>query len=186
MRAWKALSELMEPYPTFRTYSAGGVVFREVPSAAFAEQVVAKELVGAAQGGHALDLVEVALVGRSHSGMWALPKGTPRTGETIEQVAVREVQEETGLQVQLITYIGVVSYTFIRNQVRYFKQVRHFLFEAIGGDIALHDAEYDRVAWYPLPEAFRLMTYPNEANILSHAESILQRLLQRRQREGQV
>ena len=96
-------------------------------------------------------LIEVALVGRSLSGMWALPKGTPQAGETIEQVALREVQEETGLQVRLISYIGLVSYTFIRDQVRYFKQVRHFLFEAIGGDIALHDAEYDRVAWFPIP-----------------------------------
>jgi 8-oxo-dGTP pyrophosphatase MutT (NUDIX family) len=176
----------MERYPTYRAYSAGGVVFREVPPAAFAEQVAVKEPAVPIQGEHFLDLVEVVLVGRSHSGIWALPKGTPRSGETIEQVAVREVQEETGLQVQLITYIGTVSYTFMRNQVRYFKQVRHFLFEAIGGDIALHDAEYDRVAWYPLPEALRLMTYPNEATILSHAESILQRLLQRRHREGQV
>lgn len=169
-----------------RAYSAGGVVFREVPTAVSAGQMAIKDHEDATRGDHLLDLVEVVLVGRSHSGMWALPKGTPRSGETIEQVAVREVQEETGLQVKLITYIGTASYSFIRNQVRYFKQVRHFLFEAIGGDIALHDAEYDRVAWYPLAEALRLMTYPNEANILSQAESILLRLVQRRYREGQV
>jgi 8-oxo-dGTP pyrophosphatase MutT (NUDIX family) len=96
------------------------------------------------------------------------------------------VQEETGLQVRLISYIGLASYTFIHDQVRYFKQVRHFLFEAIGGDIALHDAEYDRVAWFPLPEAFRLLSYPNEANILGQAEEILQHWLQQRQLEGQA
>ncbi len=129
---------------------------------------------------------EVALVGRSHSGMWALPKGTPQSGETIEQVAVREVQEETGLQVKLISYIGLISYSFIRENVRYYKQVRHFLFEAIGGDFALHDHEYDRVAWYPFSEALRLLTYQNEANILSQAEDILQRWLQHRQKEGQT
>ena len=99
---------------------------------------------------------------------------------------MREVQEETGLQVRLITYIGVVSYSFIRDQVRYFKQVRHFLFEATGGDIALHDAEYDRVAWYELPEAVRLLTYQNEANILVQAEGILERWLQGHYREGQA
>ncbi len=70
--------------------------------------------------------------------------------------------------------------------MRYFKQVRHFLFEAIGGDIALHDAEYDRVAWYQLPEAYRLLTYQNEANILGQAEGIIQRWLQQRQMEGQA
>jgi 8-oxo-dGTP pyrophosphatase MutT (NUDIX family) len=128
--------------------------------------------------------VEVVLVGRSHSGIWALPKGTPQSGETLEQVAVREVQEETGLEVRLITYIGNISYSFIHNQVRYQKQVRHFLFEAIGGDIALHDAEYDRVAWFSIPEALRRLTYQNEVNILSQAEDILHRWLQTQQKGG--
>ena len=113
-----------------------------------------------------------------------MPKGTPCSGETIEQVAVREVQEETGLEVHLISYIGAISYTFIHDQIRYYKQVRHFLFEATGGDIALHDHEYDRVAWFPLPEACRRISYANEANILSQAEEIVQRWLQRQQREG--
>jgi 8-oxo-dGTP pyrophosphatase MutT (NUDIX family) len=130
--------------------------------------------------------VEVALVGRSHPGIWTLPKGTPKSGETFEQVAVREVQEETGLKVRLITYVGNISYTFIRDRVRYHKQVRHFLFEAIGGDIALHDHEYDRVEWFSFAEAARRLTYQNEVNILNQAEEILQRWLQHQQEEGQT
>jgi 8-oxo-dGTP pyrophosphatase MutT (NUDIX family) len=126
--------------------------------------------------------IEVALVGRSHPGIWALPKGTPQPGETIEQVAVREVQEETGLQVRLIAYIGSITYSFVRHQVRYHKQVRHFLLEAIGGDTSLHDQEYDMVEWFPLYEACRRLTYQNEVNILYQAEDILQRWL--RSREG--
>lgn len=129
-------------------------------------------------------LVEVALVGRSQPGIWALPKGTPQAGETIEQVAAREVQEETGLQVRLIGYVGSISYSFVREQVRYYKQVRHFLFEAIGGDMALHDHEYDVVEWFPLPEACRRLTYQNEINILYQAEDVLQRWLQCQQKKG--
>jgi len=128
--------------------------------------------------------VEVVLVGRSHSGMWALPKGTPESGETFEQVAGREVQEETGLQVRLIAYIGSISYSFIHDKIRFQKQVRHFLFEAIGGDTSLHDAEYDRVEWFSIPEALRRLTYQNEVNILSQAEDIINRWLQTRQKEG--
>ena len=86
--------------------------------------------------------------------------------------------------VQLISYIGSISYSFVRDRVRYYKQVRHFLFEATGGDITLHDAEYDSVAWFPLPEAHRRISYANEANIISQAEGIVQRWLQRQQREG--
>lgn len=165
----------MERYQTIRAYSAGGVVFRLAPAPAEDHP-----------HGETADYspVDVALVGRSQQGLWTLPKGTPCTGETIEQVATREVQEETGLEVHLISYIGSISYSFVRAPIRYYKQVRHFLFEAIGGDIALHDAEYDRVAWFPLPEAYRRISYVNEANIISQAEGIVQRWLQCQQREG--
>jgi 8-oxo-dGTP pyrophosphatase MutT (NUDIX family) len=167
----------MERYQTIRAYSAGGVVFRLAPPQApgdFQAKGEASEQTS----------VEVALVGRSQQGLWTLPKGTPCSGETIEQVAAREVQEETGLEVHLISYIGAISYSFIHDQIRYYKQVRHFLFEATGGDIALHDHEYDRVAWFSLPEACRRISYANEANILSQSEEIVQRWLQRQQREG--
>lgn len=128
--------------------------------------------------------VEVALVGRSRPGIWVLPKGTPLAGETFEQVATREVREETGLEIRLISYVGSISYSFVREQTRYYKQVRHFLFEAIGGDVALHDHEYDLAEWFSLPEACRRLTYPNETQILYQAEGMLQRWLQYQQKEG--
>lgn len=170
-----------------RAYSAGGVVFRlasmHSPDIGFAvDQLVSPQDVE--NGYIEPQTMEVVLVGRSHAGIWSLPKGTPQAGETIEQVAVREVQEETGLQVQLIGYIGSISFSFVREQIRYHKQVRHFLMEAIGGDIALHDHEYDLVRWFPLHEACRHLTYQNEVNILYQAEDMLQRWLQYRQREG--
>ncbi|HEX7735057.1 MAG TPA: NUDIX hydrolase [Ktedonobacteraceae bacterium] len=172
----------MERYRTIRAYSAGGVVFRLVPITFAGLYQPAQWLEQRPQD---TLTVEVALVGRSQAGIWALPKGTPQDGETVEQVASREVQEETGLQVRLITYVGSISYSFVREQIRYHKQVRHFLFEAIGGDMALHDHEYDLVAWFPLPEACRRLTYQNEINILYQAEDVLQRWLQYQQKEGQ-
>lgn len=171
----------MERYQTIRAFSAGGVVFRLISGDSNAKNGTGNQRSTAQYSNIS---VEVALVGRSHSGMWALPKGTPKAGETLEQVAVREVQEETGLEVRLITYIGNISYSFVHDKVRFQKQVRHFLFEAIGGDTSLHDAEYDRVEWFPIPEALRRLTYQNEVNILSQAEDILHRWLQTRQKEG--
>ena len=171
----------MERYQTIRAFSAGGVVFRLIPGDSKGKKGISDRWSAAQYSNMS---VEVALVGRSHSGMWALPKGTPESGETLEQVAVREVQEETGLEVRLIAYIGNISYSFIRDKIRFQKQVRHFLFEAIGGDTSLHDAEYDRVEWFSIPEALRRLTYQNEVNILSQAEDILNRWLQTRQKEG--
>lgn len=169
-----------------RAYSAGGVVFRLAPMPS-PEQQFSLMLSETEQEGSSIDehlSMEVALVGRRHAGIWALPKGTPEPGETIEQVAVREAQEETGLQVRLLAYIGSISYSFVRDQIRYHKQVRHFLLEAIGGDTALHDHEYDLVSWFSVPEACRRLTYQNEVNILYQAEETLQRWLQHQRKEG--
>ncbi len=178
----------MERSQTRRTYSAGGVVFR-LTSAQTPTGIPSL----AEQDGPELDIrsgedeqvIEVVLVGRSDAGIWALPKGTPQPGETIEQVALREVQEETGLEVRVITYIGSISYTFMHEQVRYHKQVRHFLMEVVGGDTSLHDSEYDLVIWFPLAEASRRLTYQNEAHILYQAEEILRRWLQHQRGKGQ-
>jgi 8-oxo-dGTP pyrophosphatase MutT (NUDIX family) len=176
----------MERYQTLRAYSAGGVVFRLVPTPLTDEPYTSLPPNSglATSSVYEHSCMEVALVGRRHAGIWALPKGTPHPGETIEQVAVREVQEETGLQVRLIDYIGSISYSFVRDQIRYQKQVRHFLMEAIGGDTALHDAEYDMVAWFQIPEACRRLTYQNEVNILYQAEERLQRWLEHQRKEG--
>jgi 8-oxo-dGTP pyrophosphatase MutT (NUDIX family) len=178
----------MERHRTMRAYSAGGVVFRLVSIRSNDENnfTANKPVVEQEASASADNLsVEVALVGRSHAGIWTLPKGTPQPGETVEQVAVREVQEETGLKVRLIAYIGSISYSFVRDQIRYQKQVRHFLMEAIGGDTALHDQEYDLVEWFPLSEACRRLTYQNEVNILYQAEDVLRRWLEYQRKEGQ-
>jgi len=177
----------MERYYTMRAYSAGGVVFRLAPMRSPENNFAVEQFNTGLDTSSSQNMVtmEVVLVGRSHPGIWALPKGTPQSGETIQQVAVREVQEETGLQVRLIAYIGSISYFFIRDQIRYHKQVRHFLLEAIGGDTSQHDQEHDLVEWFPLHEACRRLTYQNEVHILYQAQEMLQRWLQYQRKEGQ-
>ncbi len=39
----------------------------------------------------------------------------------------------------------------------------------IGGDTSLHDHEFDEVRWIAIPEALKLLTYPNEVRILNQA-----------------
>jgi 8-oxo-dGTP pyrophosphatase MutT (NUDIX family) len=180
-------SRVMERYQTIRAYSAGGVVFRLAPLHTSGDNFAVSNAHSNVEDSDRNSAVsmEVVLVGRSSAGIWALPKGTPHPGETIEQVAIREAQEETGLQVQLIAYIGNITYSFVRDQIRYQKQVRHFLLEAIGGDTTLHDHEYDLVEWFPLAEACRRLTYHNEVHILHQAEDMLQRWLHYRQYQQQ-
>ena len=123
---------------------------------------------------------EILLCGRTSEKLWALPKGTPEPGETLEQAALREVREETGVQVEIEMLVGDIHYWFSRVQegVRYNKTVRHYLMRPVGGSPDLHDHEFDEVRWVPVEEALNLMSYDNVRRIVQQA---LDRI-----REGEV
>lgn len=119
---------------------------------------------------------DVALVGRLDPERWALPKGTPERDESMEQAAIREVTEETGLQVRIVRQLMPIEYWFVFHSVRHFKVVHFYLMEAVGGDVSLHDHEYDVVAWFPLAEALERAAYPNEREVLERAARELETL----------
>lgn len=153
--------------PRLRTknaFSAGGVVFRRVTTSASSPEVA-----GGAFGGY-----EVVLVGRARDDFWVLPKGTPAPGETTEEVALREVREETGVSARIVEQLGSIHYWFSRRGVRYNKEVLYYLMEATGGDVTLHDHEYDDARWFPLGEAAARLAYQNEAAIMRQAAAQLE------------
>lgn len=132
--------------------SAGGVVYRRGP-------------VG----------VEVVLVARLKEGLWALPKGTPEPGESLEETARREVQEETGLRVEIARPISEVHYSYVVRslRIRVDKVVHHYLMRPRGGDVADHDHEYDVAAWVEAQDAMGRLTYDNERDMLRLALELL-------------
>ena len=113
--------------------------------------------------------LEVAIAGRQSDGTWVFPKGTPDDGESIEQTALREVSEETGLEVQILRAIGTTEYWFASRGTRFHKRVHFFLMEATGGDVALHDHEYDVVRWVPVEDARALLSFDNYREVLDRA-----------------
>jgi 8-oxo-dGTP pyrophosphatase MutT (NUDIX family) len=138
--------------PLVRDVSAGGVVYRREDDAG---------------------PIEVALVGRLRPKRWALPKGTPEVGETLEGTALREVGEETGLLVRIEQPLDQIQYRFVWGGVRHFKTVHFYLMVMVGGDTANHDGEYDVVEWFPIAEALRRLSYPNEARVVDKALQVL-------------
>ena len=92
------------------------------------------------------DEVHVVICGkRSTNGwIWGLPKGTPEPGETLEETAIREVTEETGLKVDLETPIDSIQYWFVRpdNGVKCHKTVHFYLMSAVGGSFSDHDGDH--------------------------------------------
>lgn len=100
---------------------------------------------------------------------WTLPKGTPDPGETIEQTALREVAEETGLTVRIVEPLPSIEYEFVQDGRRIHKTVHYFLMTPTGGDLSRHDAEFERVRWVPFDEAEALLTFPTERELVAAA-----------------
>ena len=106
--------------------------------------------------------------------LWALPKGTPDSGETIEETALRETREETGLEVELEGPISSIRYFFVRGSTRFHKTVHFFLMRPIGGALELHDHEFDEVRWAPVEEAQALLTHATERSVVEQALKLIE------------
>jgi len=100
---------------------------------------------------------------------WTLPKGTPNPGETVEQTALREVGEETGLRVRITAPFDSIEYWFVQRGTRIHKTVHYFLMEPTGGDLAGHDREFDQVRWLAMREAPGVLTFETERALVARA-----------------
>jgi 8-oxo-dGTP pyrophosphatase MutT (NUDIX family) len=104
---------------------------------------------------------------------WTLPKGTPDPGETTEQTALREVVEETGLEVRIVAPLPSIEYAFVQDGTRIRKTVHYFLMAPTGGDLSRHDHEFERVRWVPFDEASSLLSFATERDLVATAEERL-------------
>jgi 8-oxo-dGTP pyrophosphatase MutT (NUDIX family) len=106
-------------------------------------------------------------------GLWALPKGNIGLDEKPEEAALREVEEETGIEARLVTKLGDVRYVYTWAGERIFKVVSFYLFRYRRGrlgDIAPEQRiEVDEARWLPLEDAPRLLAYRGEREMAEKA-----------------
>ncbi len=119
--------------------------------------------------------IEAVLCGRSDPLRWSLPKGTPDKGESLEETALREVREETGLEVVIEAALGNINYWFVTpdNQASCNKTVHFFLMGQVGGSMDQHDPEFDEVRWFHSRQALKSLAYANETNVLKRALNVI-------------
>jgi 8-oxo-dGTP pyrophosphatase MutT (NUDIX family) len=124
--------------------AAGGVVLRRSPSGT----------------------LEAVLVHRPAYDDWTFPKGKLLRGETEEEAAVREVEEETGLRCQLGREVGTTSY---RDPQGRQKTARYWEMAPIEGELAATN-EVDEARWVPLEDAADMLTHARDRELLERLE----------------
>ena len=107
-------------------------------------------------------VLETALVHRPKYDDWSLPKGKLDAGEHPLVAAVREVDEETGLQVRVGRRSVQTRYTHRHGP----KRVDYWVMQAVGGTFAVND-EVDELRWLPVPEAVALVTHDHDRAVLA-------------------
>ena len=103
--------------------------------------------------------------------LWSLPKGHIEEGETPEQAALREVQEETGIESAIEKSLGIIDFWFMAGGKRIHKTVHHYLFRESGGLLAAQESEVDEVGWFPLSQIIELLAYPDEKKLIARTNA---------------
>ena len=140
--------------PTKREISAGGVVYRWTD-----------------------DEIEIVLASRRtrRGGLaWGLAKGGIEDDESMEDAAIREVREETGLIADIESSLGETRYFYVWENVRIRKTVHFFLMRHTGGDIDDRDDEMEEIRWFPLERALKRAAYRGERDVLVRAAELLE------------
>ncbi len=116
--------------------------------------------------------IEFLLIKNKKGGNWGFPKGHIELGEDEHATAMREVREETGLEVRLLEGFRVLSEYRPRGKI--FKQVVFFIAEMPdGGEVVPQQAEVDRYIWADFGLAMRTFRFNNDRNVLTKARNWL-------------
>ena len=101
------------------------------------------------------------------AGHWDFPKGKMETGESKEQTALRELQEETGLTAQIYdNFCESFSYIFTDLDGKKTEKTVYFLVgETLKKEVILSDEHIDYV-WLPYEQAVEKLTYENSKQTL--------------------
>ena len=108
---------------------------------------------------------------KKYNGDWVLPKGRLEDGELLEQAALREVQEETGLRCQISRRIGFVKYNYVNREGTLVQKTVHYYYmnNVLGNLQPQKEEGFCQVAFLPFDKALRLLRHDSERNMVRSA-----------------
>ena len=106
---------------------------------------------------------EVCVVHRPRYDDWTFPKGKLDPGESFEDAALREVEEETGLRCTLEAELPSTEYRDTKDRP---KIVRYWQMEVDEDPGFVPNDEVDELRWLPMGEAAKLLTYERDSELL--------------------
>ena len=112
------------------------------------------------------DGLELAVVHRPRYDDWSLPKGKLDPGESWEDAALREVEEETGMRCRLGEELEPVTYEDRKGRD---KVVRYWLMEPEDDTDFVPNDEVDQLRWMAPPEAADILSYPHDKELVRAA-----------------
>lgn len=107
-------------------------------------------------------VMRVAVVHRPGYDDWSFPKGKVDRGETLEETALREVEEETGLRCRLVAPLGCTAYADHKGRD---KVACYWIMDVVSGRFRA-GSEVDEVRWVTIDDALDLLSYRRDRALL--------------------
>lgn len=103
------------------------------------------------------------LLVKQTQGHWGFPKGHVEGNETEVETAIREVKEETNIDVE-VEENKRYTMEYITNKGKT-KEVVYFMAKQIGGEIKKQESEINEIEWITFNEVFKVITHNNAKNL---------------------
>ncbi|WP_296628766.1 NUDIX domain-containing protein [uncultured Negativibacillus sp.] len=117
--------------------------------------------------------IELLLIKNRYGGHWSFPKGHVEGQETEIQTALREVKEETGIDINIQKGFRQMVEYYPKPNIR--KQVVYFLGEAKTTQFKRQEEEISRIIWTEIHKAYHMVTFKNDRDLISIAMQNLQK-----------
>ncbi len=156
-----------------RIFSAGGIVIRSIRRAQDHDPVSSIPETGSEKGAGEW---EVLVTQHSKHKGWDFPKGHLEIGESSQEAAMREVEEETGVKAEVVDKAGQTQYFYWDSGEKVFKTVNYFFMRFLDQGDATTAFEVSDKKWLPVDEVENQLTFKSTKEMWVEAKDRIEHL----------